>query len=67
MDVQHVSEKSFTIHNPRGSIVTPSYKKIVPKLGMIRDSNVGNLIVEFRVIFPEKISLEVVDQLEGIL
>ena len=67
IDVNHVSGKSFKIHNSRGSVIAPSYKKNVPKLGMIRDNNVGNLIVEFRVHFPEKFSLEVVDKLEDIL
>jgi DnaJ-class molecular chaperone len=66
-DVCHVSGRSFTINSPKGSIVTPSYRKVVPKLGMERDGHIGNLIVEFKIVFPSKISSEVADKLEALL
>ena len=66
-DFHHVSGKSFTIHNPRGSVVSPSYRKIVPGLGMQRDEHTGNLVIEFKVVFPSSLDSKVVDQLESLL
>ena len=66
-DVQHVNGKVFTIHNHRGNVITPGYRKVVPKLGMERDGHNGNFIVEFQIVFPNKISLGVADQLDGLL
>ena len=66
-DLRHVSGKSFSIQNPRGSVVTPSYRKIVPGLGMQRDGHTGNLIIDFKLVFPSRLGSEVVDQLESLL
>lgn len=66
-ELRHVSGKSLTIQNPRGSIVTPSYRKIVPELGMKRDSHAGNMVIDFNVIFPSRLDSGVVDQLETLL
>lgn len=66
-ELRHVSGKSLTIQNPRGSIVTPSYRKIVPELGMQRDNHIGNMVIDFKVVFPFRLDSGVVDQLECIL
>lgn len=66
-DLRHINEKSFMIQNPKGCIVTPNYRKIIPKLGMQRDGHTGNLMIDFKVVFPSCFDLEVVDQLEGLL
>ena len=66
-DVQHVSGKVFTINNHKGNVITPGYRKVVPQLGMKRDGHVGNLVVEFHIVFPNKLSVEVADQLDNLL
>lgn len=66
-ELRHISGKSLTIQNPRGSIVTPSYRKIVPELGMQRDSHTGNMVIDFKVVFPSRLDSGVVDQLECLL
>ena len=66
-ELRHVSGKSLTIQNPRGSIVTPSYRKIVPELGMQREEHAGNMVIDFKVVFPSRLDSEVVDQLESLL
>lgn len=66
-ELRHVSGKMLTIQNPRGSIVTPGYRKIVPEFGMRRDANVGDMIIEFKVVFPSRLDSKVVDQLESLL
>ena len=66
-ELHHVSGKALTIQNPRGSIVTPSYRKIVPELGMQRDGHTGNMVIDFKVVFPSRLDSGVVDQLESLL
>ena len=44
-----------------------NYKKMIPKMGMKRDEHIGNLIIEFNVIFPEKLSDEQIEGLAKIL
>ena len=66
-ELRHVSGRSLTIQNPRGSIVTPSYRKVVPELGMQRDGHTGNMVIDFKVVFPSRLDSEVVGQLENLL
>lgn len=48
-------------------IIKPGFKKVIEKLGMIRDNNVGNLIIVFDVIFPDTLSDIQINNLRQIL
>ena len=67
-DVVHVNGKTLSLNNNTNrTIVKPGYKKVIPNLGMVRDSNTGNLIIEFNVEFPDKLTEEQMSHLAEIL
>jgi DnaJ family protein A protein 2 len=66
-ELKHVNGKSYTINNNPGSIVTPSYFKSIPNMGLTRDGHTGNLVITFEVIFPETIDLDKIAKLKEIL
>ena len=66
-DLTFLQGKSYTINNSGGRIISPGYKKIVPQMGMKRGDAVGNLIIQFNVVFPTKLSEEQIEKLQEIL
>jgi DnaJ-class molecular chaperone len=66
-ELEYLQGKSFTINNTLGNIVQPNYKKIVPQLGMKRESSIGNLIIEFQVKFPNALPQETLNTLSTLL
>lgn len=67
-DIMHLNGKPLQINNiTNPSVIKPNTKRVIPSLGMIRDSNTGNLIIEFNVEFPESITNEAKTILESIL
>jgi DnaJ-class molecular chaperone len=66
-ELEYLQGKSFSINNTTGNIVQPNYKKVVPQLGMKRESSVGNLIIEFQVKFPTTLSSETLTALHALL
>lgn len=61
---------SFQVMHPNGrqllmvdnstnkTIVKPGYKKVISNMGMVREGNSGNMIIEFGVDFPETLTAE---------
>jgi DnaJ-class molecular chaperone len=67
-EMKYINDKVYTIHNQTGqNIIPPGYKKVIPNMGLTRDSFVGNLIISFTVLFPEKITEEQIQKLNEIL
>lgn len=67
-EVRHISDRVLSIHNTNNiTVVTPSYKKLVPQMGMKRNGTVGNLIIEFQIQFPERLTKSQIDALAQIL
>jgi DnaJ-class molecular chaperone len=75
-EIMHINEKTNLRYNTTSenddldefNIISNGFKHVIPKLGMIRDdSTIGNLIIEFTVIFPEKITREQREQIANIL
>lgn len=66
-EINHLSGKSFTLNNNKGSIVPPEYKKSYNALGLKRGAHTGNLIIHFHVLFPDKLTDEQIDKLIEIL
>ena len=62
-ELAHLNGKTYTINNNKGSIVTPSYYKSIPNMGLTRNEHVGNLIITFNVVFPEKLSSKQIEAL----
>ena len=56
----------FKINNTKGNIISPGFKKIVPEFGIIRNEHRGNLIIEFIVKFPNKLTEKQITTIENI-
>lgn len=51
-DFAYPDRERARIKTPRGTIIPPGYKKIIPGRGMKRDGQVGEFVLEFTVSFP---------------
>lgn len=69
-ELKYLTGKVFTIHNQseNRNVICDNYQKVIPQMGLSRDeiSQAGNLIIVFRVKFPDKLSEEVTNQLKEI-
>ena len=66
-DIKHINGKTYTINNEGGNIIPSNYIKEISNLGMTREDITGKLIIEFNVIFPEKLTDEQITKLREIL
>ena len=66
-ELKYINGKSYTINNNPGSIVTPSYFKAIPNMGLTREGHTGNLVITFEVLFPETLELDIINKLKAIL
>jgi len=66
-DIKHLNGKTYAINNENGNVICSNYTKEIPGLGMMRDGAFGKLIIQFDVIFPEKLTLEQITKLKDIL
>lgn len=61
------SRKLNCNNNSKMTIVKPDMKKVIPKLGMKRNGNIGNLIIVFKIQFPDSLEQRQIEQLQSIL
>jgi DnaJ-class molecular chaperone len=66
-DIKHINGKTYTINNDSGNIIPANYIKEIDNLGMVREDAIGKLIIEFNVIFPDKLTDEQIVKLREIL
>jgi DnaJ-class molecular chaperone len=66
-ELPYLNDKSFTINNTGGNVIPPEYKKVIPKLGLSREDQIGNLIIMFHIQFPEKLTGEQMTTISSIL
>lgn len=66
-ELKYINGKTYTLNNNKGSIVPPEYKKIYQGMGLKRGENKGNMIINFHVEFPDKLTSEQIEQLIQIL
>lgn len=66
-DIKHLNGKTYKIRNDVGTMVQTGNVKTIPELGFHRGSHKGNLMIEFHVIYPSKISPELVNELDKVL
>ena len=66
-DIKHINGKTYTINNEGGNIIPSNYVKEINNLGMSREDITGKLIVEFNVLFPEKLTQDQIIKLREIL
>jgi DnaJ-class molecular chaperone len=66
-DMNYIDGRIFKINNNVGNIIANNHHKVIQGMGMKRDTHIGNLIINFNVIFPEKLSIEQIEALQKIL
>jgi DnaJ family protein B protein 4 len=66
-EIKFINGKIYTLNNNSGNIITPEYKKIIPNMGLTRESHTGNLIVIFHIEFPEKLTNEQINKIADVL
>ena len=57
-NIHHINRKIYTIKNDGSSIIKDGQQQIISKLGIKRENYIGNLIIKFKIDYPEKLSLE---------
>jgi DnaJ-class molecular chaperone len=66
-DIEHVNGKKFSFNSSAGNIIRDGLIKTIPRLGLQRGNEVGNLNVVFRVTYPDKLSEEQIKILRNTL
>jgi DnaJ family protein B protein 4 len=66
-DMNYLDGRIFKINNNGGNVITNNYNKVLPGMGMKREEHIGNLIINFTVTFPEKLTGEQIEALRQIL
>ena len=66
-DMTYVDGRVFKINNNGGNVITNNYNKVLAGMGMKREEHIGNLIINFTVTFPERLSAEQIEALQKIL
>ena len=66
-DISHLNGKKFSFNSSSGNIIRDGLVKTIPRLGLHRGNECGNLNVVFRVAYPEKLSEEQIKTLANTL
>jgi len=65
-DMKYIDDRVFKINNNNGNIIEPGHKKIIREMGMNRGGHKGNLIIIFKIHFPQ-LSQDKINKLSEIL
>ena len=65
--IEHLNEQTFKINGTPGQIIRDNQKKIIKNLGFIRNEHKGNLIIQFHVSYPDKLTEEQLKTFQEIL
>lgn len=67
-ELRHLNGKTLSMNNTQHvTLIKPQMQKVIPAFGMTRDKNVGSLIIEFDVQFPDALTPEQVESLRNVL
>lgn len=67
-EINHLNGKKLCLNNNNNpTVIKPNFKKVVPNLGMHREDNIGNMVIEFEILFPDLLTQEQVEALNNIL
>ena len=55
-EIEHLNGKKFAFNSSAGNIIRDGLVKTIPKLGIQRGTERGNLNVAFKVVYPEKLT-----------
>jgi DnaJ family protein A protein 2 len=66
-DIAHINGKKFSFNSSTGNIIRDGLIKTIPRLGLHRGNECGNLNVVFKVAYPDKLSEEQIKTLANTL
>ena len=66
-ELKYINGKTYTINNCGGNIIQPGYKKLIPDMGLSREDVKGSLIIQFHLVFPERLDPDKIELLKNIL
>jgi DnaJ-class molecular chaperone len=67
-EIPHLNGKTLAINNQTNvTVIHPGFRRTVPQMGMKKENNTGNLIIEFDVNFPASLTAEQIDTLKDTL
>ena len=65
--IDYFNDKKFKIKNESGNIIIPNFRKKLAQMGMVRGNHTGDLIIEFNIKYPPKISAKKAEAISKIL
>jgi DnaJ-class molecular chaperone len=66
--IKHINNKSFHLQHKDGTIIKNNTTKTIPNLGMTnKNKQCGNLIIIFKIVYPDKLTREQIETLSKIL
>ena len=66
-ELTHMTGKTYTLNNDGKLIIKQGDKQSIKGMGFKRDKNVGNLVIDFNINYPEKLTKEQIEKLKEIL
>jgi len=64
--IMHLNDTSLKLQSSRGNIIQNYDEKIIKQKGFIRDKDMGNLIIIFKVNIDKKLNSEQLSVLESV-
>ena len=65
-NIHYIDGKKYKINN-NNTIISNTYKKEIDNMGVFKNGERGKLIIMFKILFPEKLSLETKQKLRELL
>ena len=65
--LEHINGKHYIIQNNDGKVIYNGFRKTIKGLGMKRDGNVGDLIIEFTIDYPDTLPEKTIEYLRKVL
>ena len=66
--IKHINGKSFHLQHKDGTIIKNNTTKTIPNLGMTnKNKQCGNLIIIFKIVYPDKLTREQIETLSTVL
>jgi DnaJ-class molecular chaperone len=67
-EIVHPNGKQLILNNMTNrTIIKPGFKKVISNMGMAREGNSGNLVIEFGVVYPDFLTPEQMTAIEQVL
>lgn len=67
-EILHLNGKRLCLNNSNNvTVIKPNFKKVIPNMGMTKDNSTGNMIIDFDVEFPDKLTPEQIESLNTTL